>query len=87
MRYKKEEVYDYKIVEKTAKSYKGILQNIGEDVNREGLLKTPERASKAMQFLTQGYDLNAEEILRGALFTEDTKEMVIVKNIELYSFR
>ena len=85
MRYKKQEVYDTKIVEKTAKTYKEILKNIGEDVDREGLLKTPERASKAMQFLTHGYDLDAEEILRGALFTEDTKEMVIVKNIEVYS--
>ncbi len=85
MRYKKQEVYDTKIVEKTAKTYKTILENIGEDVNREGLLKTPERASKAMQFLTHGYDLDAEEILRGAIFHEEKSEMVIVKNIELYS--
>lgn len=85
MRYKKQEIYNDKIVEETAKTYKSILENIGEDVNREGLLKTPERASKAMQFLTQGYDLDAEKILKSALFTEDTKEMVIVKNIELYS--
>ena len=85
MRYKKQEVYDAAIVEKTAKTYKEILKNIGEDVEREGLIKTPERASKAMQFLTHGYDLDAEEILRGALFHEDKSEMVIVKNIELYS--
>lgn len=85
MRYQKKEIYDAKAVQETAESYKDILKNIGEDTNREGLLKTPERASKAMQFLTQGYDLDAEEILRGALFTEDKSEMVIVKDIELYS--
>lgn len=85
MRYQKKEIYDAKVVQETAESYKDILKNIGEDTNREGLLKTPERASKAMQFLTQGYDLDAEEILRGALFTEDKSEMVIVKDIELYS--
>jgi GTP cyclohydrolase I len=85
MRYKKEEVYDANVVAETAKTYKEILKNIGEDVNREGLLKTPERASKAMQFLTHGYDLDAEQILRDALFHEEKSEMVIVKNIELYS--
>lgn len=85
MRYQKKEIYDAKVVQETAESYKDILKNIGEDTNREGLLKTPERASKAMQFLTHGYDLDAEEILRGALFTEDKSEMVIVKDIELYS--
>ena len=85
MRYQKKEVYDAKIVAETAKTYKDILKNIGEDVNREGLLKTPERASKAMQFLTHGYDLDAESILRGAIFHEEKSEMVIVKNIELYS--
>ncbi|MFT4646529.1 MAG: GTP cyclohydrolase I [Planctomycetota bacterium] len=85
MRYKKQEVYDAKVVEETAKTYKEILKNIGEDVDREGLLKTPERASKAMQFLTHGYDLDPEAILRGAMFHEEGSEMVIVKNIELYS--
>ncbi|MGB1018996.1 MAG: GTP cyclohydrolase I FolE [Chitinophagales bacterium] len=85
MRYKKEETYDAKVVAETAKTYKSILKNIGEDVDREGLLKTPERASKAMQFLTHGYDLDAESILRGAMFHEEGSEMVIVKNIELYS--
>jgi len=85
MRYKKQEVYDEKVVAETAKTYKEILKNIGEDVNREGLLKTPERASKAMQFLTHGYDLDAEAILRSAMFHEEGSEMVIVKNIELYS--
>ena len=85
MRYKKVETYDAKVVAETAKTYKSILKNIGEDVDREGLLKTPERASKAMQFLTHGYDLDAESILRGAMFHEEGSEMVIVKNIELYS--
>ncbi len=85
MRYKKQEIYDEKVVAETAKTYREILKNIGEDVNREGLLKTPERASKAMQFLTHGYDLDAEAILRSAMFHEEGSEMVIVKNIELYS--
>jgi GTP cyclohydrolase I len=85
MRYKKQEVYDAKVVEETAKTYKEILKNIGEDVDRECLLKTPERSSKAMQFLTHGYDLDPEAILRGAMFHEEGSEMVIVKNIELYS--
>ncbi len=58
---------------------------MGEDVNREGLIKTPERAAKAMQFLTQGYDQDASQILRSAMFKEDYSEMVIVKDIELYS--
>ncbi len=66
-------------------SFKNILDHIGEDSQREGLLKTPERAAKAMQFLTQGYQQDADAILRSALFKEDYSEMVIVKDIELYS--
>ncbi len=62
-----------------------ILKNIGEDPQREGLLKTPERAAKAMQFLTQGYTQDADAILRSAMFQEEYSEMVIVKDIELYS--
>ena len=58
---------------------------MGEDAQREGLLKTPERAAKAMQFLTGGYHLDPAKILRGAMFEEDYRNMVIVKNIELYS--
>jgi GTP cyclohydrolase I len=84
-RYSKESVYDEQAVKIVAEKYKSIIENIGEDVSREGLIKTPERASKAMQFLTHGYDLDPEEILRSALFHENHNEMVIVKDIELYS--
>lgn len=85
MSYKKTESYDEKSTQQILENYAHILDEIGEDKNREGLLKTPERASKAMQFLTSGYDMDAEEILRGALFAEDYSEMVLVKDIELYS--
>jgi len=85
MAYKKFEEYNIQTTENIQKKYKAIISEIGENPQREGLLKTPERASKAMQFLTQGYDLDAEEILKSALFTEDYSEMVIVKDIELYS--
>jgi GTP cyclohydrolase I len=85
MRYSKEQVYDEKLVEEVANNFRHIIENVGEDVNREGLLKTPERASKAMHFLTHGYEQDPEEILRSALFHEDHNEMVIIKDIELYS--
>lgn len=65
--------------------YKSILSQIGENPEREGLLKTPERVAKALQFLTQGYDIKPEEILKSALFNEEYSEMVIVKDIEVYS--
>ncbi|HNW70278.1 MAG TPA: GTP cyclohydrolase I FolE [Bacteroidales bacterium] len=65
--------------------YKSILKLLGEDPEREGLLKTPERMSRALKFLTHGYDLKPEEILRSAMFKEDYKQMVIVKDIEIYS--
>lgn len=65
--------------------YKSILSEIGENPEREGLLKTPERVAKALQFLTQGYDIKPEEILKSALFNEEYSEMVIVKDIEVYS--
>lgn len=65
--------------------YLDILGKVGEDTNREGLLKTPERAAKAMQFLTKGYQMDAAEILKSAMFKEQYSEMVIVKDIELYS--
>lgn len=65
--------------------YQAILQLLGEDANREGLIKTPERVAKAMQFLTQGYTQSPEDILRGAMFQEDYKQMVIVRDIDFYS--
>jgi GTP cyclohydrolase I len=68
-----------------AANYRNIIEHIGEDVHREGLVKTPERAAKAMQFLTSGYDEDAASILRGAMFKEDYRNMVIVKDIEVYS--
>jgi GTP cyclohydrolase I len=77
--------YDEKLTEELSKSFTNILSGIGENGGREGLIKTPERAAKAMQFLTQGYDMDAEEILRSAMFAEDYSEMVIVKDIEIYS--
>ncbi|MEY4935166.1 MAG: hypothetical protein RIS64_1525 [Bacteroidota bacterium] len=68
-----------------AANYRNIIEHLGEDVNREGLVKTPERAAKAMQFLTSGYQEDAASILRGAMFKEDYRNMVIVKDIEVYS--
>ena len=68
-----------------AKNFSSIIEQLGEDPNREGLLKTPERASKAMQFLMQGYQQDPAEILKSALFTEDYSELVLVKDIEVYS--
>lgn len=85
MSYKEKKEYDGEITKKLKGFFGEIIDNIGEDRSREGLLKTPERAAKAMQFLTQGYDQNAETILRSAMFREDYSEMVIVKDIELYS--
>ncbi|NSL88507.1 GTP cyclohydrolase I FolE [Chitinophaga solisilvae] len=85
MAYNKVESYDEKITSGLVKNYKECLELLGEDARREGLEKTPERMAKAMQFLTQGYQLDAKEILNGAKFTESYSEMVIVKDIELYS--
>jgi len=70
---------------KIAKHYQEIIKLLGEDVDREGLLKTPERVSKAMQFLMQGYEQNPEDIIKSAMFTEDYRQMVIVKDIDFYS--
>ncbi len=83
--YKKIDRYNLKSIDEIASKYKTILSDIGENPNREGLLKTPERVAKAMQYLTHGYDLNPEEILKSAMFKEDYKQMVIVKDIEVYS--
>jgi len=85
MAYKKVEHYDEKITSGLTGNYKNALSLLGEDPNREGLLKTPERVAKAMQFLTQGYDVDARAILDSAKFHEDVSEMILVKDIELYS--
>jgi GTP cyclohydrolase I len=83
--YKKIDQYNDKLIDSISDMYKNILNDVGENQSREGLLKTPVRAAKAMQFLTQGYDLNPAEILKSAMFKEDYSQMVIVKDIEVYS--
>jgi GTP cyclohydrolase IA len=85
MAYKKTEYYDLETTKSLMTGYQNLLSEVGEDATREGLVKTPERAAKAMQFLTQGYDQDARAILESAKFKEDYSEMVIVKDIELYS--
>jgi len=76
---------DPEVTARIAGHFHGILEELGEDAAREGLLKTPERYAKAMQFLTQGYRLDPAAILRSAMFNEDYRQMVIVKDIEVYS--
>ncbi len=83
--YSKIEKYDNESTEKIARNYKEILALIGENPEREGLQSTPLRVAKAIQFLTHGYDIEPEDILRSAMFKEDYRQMVIVKDIELYS--
>lgn len=83
--YKKTEHYDEDITAKLIENYRSSIELLGEDADREGLLKTPERVAKAMQYLTQGYDMDAKAILNSAKFQESYSEMVIVKDIELYS--
>lgn len=85
MPYTKEEKYDEKVTSEIAGHVKEILRLIGEDPDREGLLKTPERVAKALQFQTQGYAQNGGEIILQAIFDEEYKQMVIVRDIELYS--
>lgn len=85
MAYIKREEYDQEITEKLVNNYRENLSLIGENPDREGLLKTPERIAKAMQFITQGYQQDAFAILNSAKFHEDVSEMIIVKDIELYS--
>jgi len=79
------EEYNIEITNEITERYSGIINEIGEEVGREGLIKTPERAAKAMLFLTQGYKQDAAAILKSAMFKESYNEMVIVKDIELYS--
>ena len=83
--YRNLEEYNLEITDEVKSRYSSIIAEIGEDVGREGLVKTPERAAKAMLFLTQGYQQDAVEILKGAMFKESYDEMVIIKDIELYS--
>ncbi|MFC0518998.1 GTP cyclohydrolase I FolE [Mucilaginibacter angelicae] len=77
--------YNQERIDSLKDNYHNVLKQIGEDAEREGLLKTPERVAKAMLYLTHGYDLNAEEILNSAKFKEDYSQMVVVKDIEVYS--
>jgi len=85
MPYQRKEIYDEETVNNLKEVYKNVIQTLGEDPQREGLLKTPERIAKAMLFNTQGYNLDAVAILNSAKFHEDISEMIIVKDIELYS--
>lgn len=83
--YQNLEEYNLEITSELKNRFSRIIEEIGEDTDRDGLLKTPERAAKAMLFLTQGYKQDAVEILKSAMFKEDYDDMVIIKNIELYS--
>lgn len=85
MAYSKKEDFDQNTTEDLTKQFQNVIGLLGEDVHREGLLKTPHRVAKAMQFMTQGYKQDAIAILNSARFREDISEMVIVKDIELYS--
>ena len=85
MSYTKEDIYDSETTAQIASHVKEILHLLGEDEQREGLLKTPERVAKSLQFLTKGYQEDGAEILRSAMFKEEYHQMVVVKDIELYS--
>ncbi|MBK6992255.1 MAG: GTP cyclohydrolase I FolE [Chitinophagaceae bacterium] len=85
MAYKKIEQYDEDVTSGLMKNYKDVLGLIGEESDREGLQKTPERLAKAMQYLTQGYNLDARAIINSAKFHEPVSEMIVVKDIEIYS--
>lgn len=80
-----DKIYKLERTEKLAEHYHDVLKQIGENPDREGLLKTPERVAKALQYLTHGYELNPDEIMKKAIFHEEYSEMVIVKDIEVYS--
>jgi len=83
--YSKQETFSAAGTAHMADAYRSIIHQLGEDPDREGLIKTPERAAKAMQFLMQGYDQNPADILKSAMFAEDYRQMVLVKDIEVYS--
>ncbi len=83
--YERTDSFDKIITSELSQNYKNILSLVGEDISREGLEKTPERVAKALQFLLQGYKTDPVEILRSAIFKEDYRQMVIVKDIEIYS--
>jgi GTP cyclohydrolase I len=83
--YKRIDVFDDYVTEELSNNYRNILRLIGEDTTRDGLNKTPERVAKAMQYLLQGYRADPVEILKSAMFKEDYRQMVIVKDIEIYS--
>jgi len=85
MSYQKLEIYNDPVTDELAAHYREILRLLGEDPGREGLLKTPLRVARSMQFLTKGYDEDGAEILRSAMFREEYHQMVVVKDIELYS--
>src|SRR5687767_8776658 len=85
MAYKKHEEFDERVTTGLTKSYTEVLSFLGEDAAREGLKKTPERLAKAMQYLTQGYQLDAKAIINSAKFHEEVSEMIVVKDIEIYS--
>ncbi len=85
MAYFSEEKYDAETTEKIAAHVREILKLLGEDTEREGLLKTPERVAKAMQFMTKGYAQDGVEIIKSAVFDEEYQQMVLIKDIELYS--
>ena len=85
MPYTKEEIYNDNVTKELAIHVKEILRLLGEDPEREGLLKTPERVAKSLQFLTQGYAQNGTEIIHKAIFEEEYQQMVLVRDIELYS--
>ncbi|MDP9048940.1 MAG: GTP cyclohydrolase I FolE [Bacteroidota bacterium] len=83
--YVKIDRYNPELIESLSSHYHEVLKQIGEKPEREGLLKTPERVAKALLYLTQGYDLDAKEVLNSAMFKEDYSQMVLVKDIEVYS--
>ena len=85
MAYIKDDRYDENVTAEIAVHYREILRLLGEDVEREGLVKTPERVAKALQFITKGYQEDGAEILRSAMFNEEYEQMVLVRDIELYS--